>query len=84
VKKLLIISAAVLVAVYVAISLGAFFDGLIDSVEERYSVVLNEYILSGDCLDRPARAEAYFPTYKLGCWLGGATGRDYYWESPRE
>jgi hypothetical protein len=74
-KYLAVEGLALLAAIYLVLSIGAFLGGASDSgYTNKYSNDLDQ------CYDTPLRIEQAFPSYRLGCYIFGLQGKSYdYW-----
>lgn len=59
--------SALLLFLYLVVSLFAFLNGISSR--------------NNTCLKKPVNAEIILPSYRLGCWLRGVRGEQYYWRN---
>jgi hypothetical protein len=69
----------IVISIYLFVSILAFLVGIM-------SANRGDYFwgpLNG-CMKRPSRAERFFPSYKLGCYVLGALDKPYYYEDKKK
>lgn len=73
--------------IYAVLLFAAFPIGLLGSNDYPHDQIWFKSPLAPSrplCLDRKSRVSNLFPTYRLGCWLGGASGTQYYYSQEIE